>query len=134
MDRFECDSVLFPINPVCYAQGDFGPRLVQHARQKGVALLAMKVLARSQLPKGVRPPSPKVWYQPVQDRELAARAMAFALGEQAVAVLPPGDPDLYRMALELSAEVPTLTAQQREDLLKRTEGEAPLFTSKQAGG
>ncbi|MDP6552705.1 MAG: hypothetical protein QF574_11045, partial [Arenicellales bacterium] len=34
MDRYSFDSVLFPINYVCYAQGNFGPQVVAKAKQK----------------------------------------------------------------------------------------------------
>ena len=34
MDRFDFDSVLFPLNFATYLKNDFGPRVVQRARQK----------------------------------------------------------------------------------------------------
>jgi len=130
MDRFPCDSVLFPINFTCWAQGEFGPALVAHAKEKGVRVLAIKALAKQRLPAGARPPYPQVWYEPVQDRELARRALAFALGEGAVAAVPPGAPELYRMALDLAGDLPALTPQEREALLRSSEDLVPLFRTR----
>jgi predicted aldo/keto reductase-like oxidoreductase len=45
MDRFSFDSVLFPFNLVCTAQGHFGPAVMEKAIKKGVARLALKMLA-----------------------------------------------------------------------------------------
>jgi predicted aldo/keto reductase-like oxidoreductase len=45
LDKFPFDSVLFPINYVCMAQGHFGPRLLAKAKEKNVARLALKALA-----------------------------------------------------------------------------------------
>jgi aryl-alcohol dehydrogenase-like predicted oxidoreductase len=61
MDRFAFDSILFPINFVCYAKGNFGPRVVQRAKEKGVARLALKMFAHTPWPKGAERTYPKCW-------------------------------------------------------------------------
>ncbi|MBM4087187.1 MAG: aldo/keto reductase, partial [Planctomycetes bacterium] len=71
MDRFPFDSVLFPINFVCYAQGNFGPQVVQKAKEKGVARLALKAFAHTPWPEGAEKKYRKCWYQPVDDPALA---------------------------------------------------------------
>ena len=52
LDRFDFDSILFPINWVCWHQGNFGPRVVEKAKEKGVAILALKTLAKRKLKEG----------------------------------------------------------------------------------
>jgi len=107
LDRFTFDSVLFPINFVCYAQGNFGPQVAARARQKGAALLALKALAYTRWPTGTdrnKPGGPKTWYQPVTERRLAGLALRFTLSEDVTAAIPPGDEKIYPMALELAAE------------------------------
>ena len=42
MDRFPLDSILFPVNFACYAQGNFGPQILEEARKKHIARLALK--------------------------------------------------------------------------------------------
>ncbi len=130
LDRFPCDSVLFPVNFVCYAQGNFGPQVLARARQKGVARLALKALAHTNWPKGTRQEHtahPKCWYQPVDDRDLAHRALRFTLSEDVTAAIPPGDERLFAMALELAAGFSPLSEQERKELLAATRGLEPIF-------
>jgi len=127
LDRFECDSVLFPVNFVCYAQGNFGPRLLQHAKEKGVARLALKALCHGAWRKGETRSYPKCWYRPVSAPSLARQALRFTLSEGVTAAIPPGDEGLYRMALRLASDLPPLSAKERREILAGTEGVEPIF-------
>ena len=52
MDRYDFDSVLFPVNYISWYAGGFGPQIVEKALSKGTARLAMKSMARRRWPKG----------------------------------------------------------------------------------
>ena len=130
MERFKCDSILFPVNFTCFAQSDFGPRILAKAKEKGVARLALKALALSKWPKGAKRKEskyPKCWYQPVDDPELARQALRFTLSEDITAAVPPGDERIYAMALDIASGFKPLTAKERVALLARAAGLAPLF-------
>lgn len=127
MDRFDFDSILFPINFVCYAQGGVGPQVVERAKEKGVARLALKAMAHGPWPEGAERKYPKCWYLPLDDREAALNALRFTLSEGVTAIIPPGDERLYRLALELTDSLEPLTAKEREELLSSTRGWQPLF-------
>jgi aryl-alcohol dehydrogenase-like predicted oxidoreductase len=130
LDRFPLDSILFPINFVCFAQSNFGPRVIARAKEKGVARLALKALAHTPWPQGTdhaKTGHPKAWYQPIEDRELASKALRFTLSEDITAAIPPGDEKIYQMALELAAEFQPLTNKERELLLAGAKGTKPLF-------
>lgn len=130
MERLPCDSVLFPINYVCYQEGGFGPQVVAKAKEKGVARLALKALAHHPLPEGVNQEQtkhPKCWYQPIDDREHARKALRFTLSEDITAAIPPGDERIYAMALDLAAEFQPLTKGEREEMLASAKGITPLF-------
>lgn len=129
MDRFPFDSILFPFNMVCYAQGRFGPAVMERARQKGVARLALKMLARGPWPEGVQKIYPKAWYQPFDDREEARKAVRFTLSEDVTAAIPPGEIQLFHLAVNLAAEFEPLSADERAEILAGTQGIAPLFAS-----
>ena len=129
LNRFHLDSILFPINFVCFAQGKFGPQVIRNAKDKGVARLALKALAYTPWPKGTNRktgPYPKCWYQPVDDRKLALEALRFTLSEDITAAIPPGDEKMYQMALELAAQFKPLTPKERKQLLASTAGVEPL--------
>jgi len=81
MDAMELDSVLFPVNYVCYGQGNFGPQIIAKAKEKGVARLALKALAKTRVPKGQKRPCAKCWYVPVEGRTEAEQALRFTLSQ-----------------------------------------------------
>ena len=129
LDRFAFDSVLFPFNLVCYAQGHFGPAVMEKAKSMGVARLALKMLARGPWPKEGKRGYPKAWYQPIDELEEARKAVRFTLNEDVTAALPPGDIRLFRMAMNLAAEFRPLRAEERNEILAGTSGLTPLFRS-----
>jgi len=130
LDRFPFDSVLFPINFVCYSQGNFGPQVVARARESGAARLALKALAYTRWPAGTdrkKTRTPKTWYQPVADEKLAQQALRFTLSEDVTAAIPPGDEKLYRLALQLAAQFRPLSPGERKQLFALAAGVEPIF-------
>ncbi len=127
LDRFPLDSVLFPINFVCYGEGDFGPQVVAHAKEKGVARLALKSMAYTPWAKGEEHSYPKCWYRPVSDRKMAERALRFTLSEEITAAIPPGDERLFRMAVDIAAAFKPVTARERKQILAEAKGREPIF-------
>jgi aryl-alcohol dehydrogenase-like predicted oxidoreductase len=130
LDRFEFDSMLFPVNFVCYSQGNFGPTVVDKARENGVARLALKAMAHGPWPGGMETgdrPYPKCWYQPVSDPGLAAKALSFTLSQDITAAIPPGEEKLFRMAMNLASGFSPLSPEEQQSLLNDTEGMVPLF-------
>lgn len=127
MERFPLDSILFPINYACYGEGNFGPQVVARAKEKGVARLALKALARTRNVKGAPRKYPKCWYEPIDDREQARQALRFTLSEDITAAIPPGDERIFRMALDLAADFKPLTPAERKQLLAGARGIKPIF-------
>ena len=127
LGRFRFDSILFPVNFVCYARGNFGPQVVDRAKGADVARLALKAMAHGPWRKGEKRKYPKCWYRPIEDRDLARQALRFTLSENVTAAVPPGDERLFRMALELAHDLPPLSATEREELLASTRGLRPLL-------
>lgn len=127
MDRFPLDSILFPVNYICYGEGSFGPQVLARAKEKGVARLALKALARTRVAKGAPRQYPKCWYEPIDDREQARQALRFTLSEDVTAVIPPGDERIFRMALDLAADFKPLEPGERERLLAGARGIQPIF-------
>ena len=73
LDRYPFDSILYPINYVCYAQGGFGPKVVAKAKEKGAARLALKALAYTPWAKDEERAYSKCWYKPI-DQVMAAQS------------------------------------------------------------
>ncbi len=129
LDRFHFDSILFPTNFVCFTSGHFGPRVLAHAKEKGTARLALKAMAYSPWSKDEQHTYPKCWYKPISDPELASLALRFTLSEDITAAIPPGDEQLYRIALEAAGSFTPLTDSERKQLVARAKNLEPLFTA-----
>jgi diketogulonate reductase-like aldo/keto reductase len=128
IDRFALDSVLFPVNFVLFQEGKFGPQILEHAKKKGVARLALKTLAYHSWPEGAdRSAWPKCWYKPIDDPALAEKSVRFTLGEDVTAAIPPGEAKLFRLALDCAGRFRPLSPKEREDLLAGARGLDPIF-------
>lgn len=127
MDRFDFDSVLFPINWVCYFNANFGPQVIAKAKDKGMGRLALKAMARTTREKAERNEYPKCWYKPVTDPEEAALAIRFTLSQPITAAVTPGDSRLLRRALDVGNKFQPLTDAEYEDLKRRAKGLEPIF-------
>ncbi len=129
LDRFHFDAVLFPVNFVCYARGNFGPQVLERARDRGVACLALKALAFTPWRKGESRPYANCWYRPIDDPELALLALRFSLSEDVVSALPPGDESLARLAIRLAFRFAPLTPEERCRLMDGARGCKPIMTA-----
>lgn len=127
MDQFDFDTILFPVNWVCYFNANFGPQVIARAKEKGMGRLALKAMARTTRKKGEKKEYPKCWYKPVTDPEESVLAVKFTLSEPVTAAVTPGDPRLLRRAMDIADEFQPLTDAERDDLKKRAEGLEPIF-------
>ena len=130
MGKFPLDSVLFPVNYVCYAQGNFGPQILARAKELGMARLALKAMAKGPWPDGVDKASrkyDKCWYEPHDEPAQVRESVRFTLSEDITATVPPGDARLFEMALQVAQSFTPMTCEEREALLASTAGMPPLF-------
>ncbi|VGO23563.1 aldo/keto reductase [Pontiella sulfatireligans] len=130
LDRFEWDSVLFPVNHVCFATSGFGKQLLEKAKKKDVARLALKALAHTPWDNKEQKKESgytKCWYRPIDDLELVRNALYFTLSQDLTAAIPPGDERIYRMAENLVAGFHPLTDDEQVALLASVRNLTPLF-------
>ncbi len=130
LERFPFDSILFPVNFVCYARGNFGPQVLEKARAMGVSRVGLKALAHTPWPRSGNRTYANCWYRPIDDPELALLAMRFSLSEDVAAIFPPADEQLYRMALSLASLVTPLEPDERRRLIESASGLKPIMTSR----
>ncbi len=126
-ELFPFESALFPVNFVTYQEGNFGDPIMAKAKENGAARLALKAMARTNWKPDATRPYPHCWYEPMDDPHFAELALRFTLSEPITAAIPPGDPRLFRMALEFAERLKPLEAAERAELSAYARGLQPIF-------
>lgn len=127
MDRFAFDTILFPINFATWHAGNFGPQVLETAQRKKMGILALKSMAWRPWPEGAAKTHPKCWYEPLADAAAARDGLRFTLSHPVTAAIPPGDENLFAMALDLAAEFKPLSPGEAEAIKQKGLATAPLF-------
>jgi aryl-alcohol dehydrogenase-like predicted oxidoreductase len=127
LDRFDFDSILFPLNWVCWYRSNFGPKVVDVALKKGVAILALKALAKRKWKKDEVKRWTKCWYAPVDTAEEASLALRFTLSLPVTAAVSPGHIEFLRWACDTAEKFSPLTDEEREILVDRSKDLEPIF-------
>jgi len=131
---FEFDTILYPVNYAIWYGGNFGPQVLAKAREKKMGILALKALAKRPWPQGAdRSAYPKCWYEPLSNPDEAMMGLRFTLSHPVTAAMPPGDENIYKMALGLAARFKPLSAQEVETMKQKGLNTPPLFKYPQEG-
>jgi aryl-alcohol dehydrogenase-like predicted oxidoreductase len=127
------DSVLFPLNYVMIERGHFGPALLEAVSERGMGILALKAIARTNVPEGVDKPYDKCWYTPEDRPGIAHLMLRYTLNLPGVAAaLPPGDPGLFKMAVGFADRLGPLTDAELGQLNDAVAEAEPLFSASEA--
>lgn len=126
MDRFDFDTVMFPVNYTMWTRGNFGPQVVDRAHGKGMGVLAIKATCRGPWPEGEER-THDCWYQPLADPHETRPALSFAMSQQVTAALPPADEELFWSTLELVPGLEPFSADDERVLESIADQAAPLF-------
>lgn len=134
MDKFEFDTILFPLNYGIWHRGGFGPAVFERAREKGMGILAIKALSRAKWPDSLEPEErrwSKCWYEPLEDPEAIELHMRFTLNLPVTAMIPPGHWELFKIALETAEQgrVGPLGEEETSRLESMSRECEPLFAS-----
>jgi aryl-alcohol dehydrogenase-like predicted oxidoreductase len=129
MDRYNFDTVLFPVNFVLFTQANFGPQILKRAEEKGMGILALKAMAKTVWPADQKKshPEPKCWYQPAAFPDEASLGLRWTLGHPVTAALPPGEEKYFRLAMEVAQNYKPLEQHEEQALLARANGVEPIF-------
>jgi predicted aldo/keto reductase-like oxidoreductase len=128
MDRFDFDTILFPFNFTAWHAGNFGPQVMAHAQDKKMGILALKAMARGPWPQGAdRSKYPKCWYEPLITPEDITMGLRFTLSHPVTAAVPPGDEELFRIALRVSDKITPLEESEIKEIKTKALNGIPLF-------
>jgi len=127
MDRFEFDTILFPFNFACWYSGDFGPQVMETAKSKHMGILALKAMANRPWKENEERTVTKTWYRPLTEEEEARKGLRFTLSHPVTAAIPPGNEDLFAMALKLAVDFRELDPEEILAIKQKGLDTTPLF-------
>jgi aryl-alcohol dehydrogenase-like predicted oxidoreductase len=129
LDRYDFDTVLFPLNWLLVSQANFGLQILKRAQEKQMGILCLKSMAKTVWPADQRRnhPEPKCWYQPAAFPDEASLGLRWTLGHPITAALPPGDERYFRLAMEVAQNYQPLEPHEEQALLSGGKGIEPFF-------
>jgi aryl-alcohol dehydrogenase-like predicted oxidoreductase len=129
MERYDFDTILFPVNWVLFTQADFGPQILKKALEKKMGVLALKAMAKTVWPADRKQnhPEPKCWYQPAAFPQEASLGLRWTLGHPVTAAIPPGEERYFRLAMDVAQSYRPLDAAEEQALLAGGRGAEPIF-------
>ncbi len=128
MERYDFASIMFPFSASSWYAGNFGPQVMQRAHEKGLGILALKSMVRGPWPEGTTERLPKAWYEPMQDPDEARNGLRFALSHPITSAMPPGNENLFSMALKVMTDFAPLSDEEAERIKIHASQQAPLFS------
>lgn len=128
IDHFDFDTVLLPVNYVCWYQGHFGPSVLDKAQQKGMGILALKALAKRPWSDGEKRRWTKTWYSPVDTYEEARAALAWTLSRPVTACVCPSHAEFLWWMIDAAEEIAPLTPADEHAIAQSTEDLTPIFS------
>jgi len=128
LDRYNFDTVLFPLNWLLVSQANFGLQILKRAQASQVGILCLKSMAKTVWPADQRRnhPEPKCWYQPAAFPDEASLGLRWTLSHPITAALPPGDERYFRLAMDVAQNYQPLEAHEEQALLSGGKGVEPF--------
>jgi aryl-alcohol dehydrogenase-like predicted oxidoreductase len=128
MDKFDFDTILFPVNFTTWNAGNFGPQVLARAQEKKMGILALKAMAKGPWPQGAdRSKYSKCWYEPLTSQEDIRMGLRFTLSHPVTAAVTPGEAELFKIALSVSDTLNPLTKEEVQLIKERGLKGNPLF-------
>jgi aryl-alcohol dehydrogenase-like predicted oxidoreductase len=126
LDRFAWDSILYPVNYVCWNQGNFGPSVVARAGEMGIGILALKALAKEQ---GRSADWPKCWYKPAETAEEASLGLRWTLSQPVTAAVSPSHAEHLWWMCDAAEDLTPITEAEAQQMALASEALTPIFSA-----
>ncbi len=135
LNRFDLDTVLFPLNYVLRKhrcpENDYEP-VLKLAKEMDIGTIVMKAFAKepwptslAEQPREKRPFS--TWYEPFDDPAAIDRCLWFALSNDVTTVASAGDIHLVPRIIDSAERYRRLTLEEQEQLVESAANLKPLF-------
>jgi aryl-alcohol dehydrogenase-like predicted oxidoreductase len=132
LNRFDFDTVLFPLNRVlaahCNDYNDFRP-LLDLAYRKNVGTIAIKSVTKRPWESPMH--MHKTWYEPFDSPVDVEKSLRYTLSQGVTTAALPGDLGLWPMILDAADRFRPMTKKQEEAAVDEAKLYKPLFPSNQ---
>ncbi len=129
LERFDFDSVLFPVNPVLFGIADYrryAERLLARCQERDVGVMAIKSIAKG--PWGDRDKRWHTWYEPWDTQARIQQGVNFALSQPGVSGIPmAGETRLLPLVLQAAEDFTPLSLEEQEALIAASAGQEAIF-------
>lgn len=131
MERYDFDTIMFPFNFVSLMKNGYGSFVLEKAKEKNMGIIGIKSMVLTEFQPDDKDKYPKSWYHPIEDFELARKAVNYTLSRGVSAIIPPGNIEHFRWALEILKNGKETLSQVDLDFLRKVANETqPLFPLK----
>lgn len=130
MSYYDFDSILFPFNFVSMLKNGYGMHVLNEAKKREMAILGLKSMALTEHQETDDVDHPKAWYHPIEDYDLASKAVRYTFAQGVDVIMPPGDIDSFKMAVRIASSSLELTEAELKDLKAVADSTTPLFPLK----
>jgi aryl-alcohol dehydrogenase-like predicted oxidoreductase len=129
LDRFDFDTVMFPIHPRMYADANYrrdAERLLKMCVERNVAAMIIKAVTKG--PWGEQVKNYTTWYQPYDQQTMIERGIRFALSQPGVVGIPSaGDTRLLPMILDAADRFQPMSSEEQRRAIEESKDLEPLF-------
>jgi aryl-alcohol dehydrogenase-like predicted oxidoreductase len=131
LERFDFDTVLFPINAKLYGDPDYrrdAENLLALCRDKDVGVKAIKSVAKG--PWLEQEHRYDTWYEPFDVQEKIENGVRFTLSQSGVTGIPAaGDVRILPMVIAAGERYTPMSADEQAKLIEAARAEEPLFVA-----
>lgn len=131
LDRYDFDSVLFPVNFIQYGIEQYrkdAEELIRRCGDEDVGIMAIKSIAKGRL-EG-RTIDYDTWYDPLTDKKSIQQAVNFTLSQDVTGLCTAGDAKLLPLVLDACEYYTKLLEEEQEELIQKSSQYQPLFPPK----
>ena len=129
LQRFDFDSILFPLNFVQMANPEYrkhAEELIATCKAKDVGTMIIKAITKA--PWGERPHTATTWYEPFDKMDEIQRALNFALSYDVTGFCTAGDTKILPMVLKACENFNRLNTTELEEMIRSGKEYEPLFS------
>ena len=128
LNRFDFDTVLFPLNRVLAAHAnDFNDFSIflKVARQKDVGTIAIKAVAKRPWERPMH--MYRTWYEPFGEQTEIDKSLWYTLSQDITTAAMPGDLSLWPLVIDAAERFKSLEAQEQAEAVSQAKQYRPLF-------